>query len=128
MQSLRGRIPLAILLGILIPQARLWLDAPYWNLRYSTQSTPLGGAVIGNVADLSATYYNPGRLGLRKDPGLIPSLDRTTDFSYCKERVLRNTGRVFEFLPLLLIGVALTPRAWTCSGLAHLSQCLVSRI
>jgi len=73
LQSFRGHIPLAILLGILFPQTTLSQDTHYWNLHYGTQSTLLGGAVIGSVADLSATYYNPGWLALKKDAGLILS-------------------------------------------------------
>ena len=36
----------------------------YWNITYGTRSTLLGGAVIGSVSDLSATYYNPGAVAL----------------------------------------------------------------
>jgi len=48
-------------------------DAHYWNLHYGTRSTLLGGAVIGSVSDLSATFYNPGALGLTREGGLILS-------------------------------------------------------
>lgn len=48
-------------------------DAHYWNIQYGTRSTLLGGAVIGSVSDLSATYYNPGAVALFKDPGFILS-------------------------------------------------------
>jgi hypothetical protein len=48
-------------------------DAHYWNLHYGTRSTLLGGAVIGSVEDLSATFYNPGALGLSREGGLILS-------------------------------------------------------
>jgi len=39
----------------------------YWNIQYGTRSTLLGGAVIGSVSDLSATYYNPGAIVLFED-------------------------------------------------------------
>ena len=39
----------------------------------ATKSTLLGGAVIGSVTDLSATYYNPGAVSLFNDPQLILS-------------------------------------------------------
>ncbi|MFB3112255.1 MAG: hypothetical protein ACE10G_09500 [Gemmatimonadales bacterium] len=39
-------------------------DAHYWTLQYGPRSSLLGGAVIGSVDDVSATYYNPGALGL----------------------------------------------------------------
>jgi hypothetical protein len=37
-------------------------DAHYWTLQYGARSTLLGGAVVGSVADISGTYYNPGAL------------------------------------------------------------------
>ena len=43
----------------------------YWNQNYGTVSSLLGGIVIGSVNDISATYYNPGYLGLHDKPGLI---------------------------------------------------------
>lgn len=39
-------------------------DSHYWNIQYGTKATLLGGAVIGSVSDLSATYYNPGAISL----------------------------------------------------------------
>jgi hypothetical protein len=73
MQGSKGHILLVILLGPVLSQVVLAQDSHYWNLHYGTQSTLLGGAVVGSVADLSATYYNPGWLALRKDAGLILS-------------------------------------------------------
>jgi len=46
-------------------------DTHYWNLSYGTQATLLGGAVIGSVSDLSATYYNPGMLAVSREQGLL---------------------------------------------------------
>ena len=48
-------------------------DSHYWNIQYGTRSTLLGGAVIGSVSDLSATYYNPGAVALFKDANFILS-------------------------------------------------------
>ncbi|MEE9448934.1 MAG: hypothetical protein V3V72_02695, partial [Ignavibacteriaceae bacterium] len=48
-------------------------DAHYWNIQYGTRSTLLGGAVIGSVSDLSATYYNPGAVALFEDANFILS-------------------------------------------------------
>ena len=45
----------------------------YWNIQYGTRSTLLGGAVIGSVSDLSATYYNPGAIALFEDVQFILS-------------------------------------------------------
>ncbi|MCK5573886.1 MAG: hypothetical protein KAJ12_14040, partial [Bacteroidetes bacterium] len=63
----RAHIWGVVLLGSLLSQAVLAQDSHYWNLHYGTQSTLLGGAVIGSVADLSAAFYNPGWLGLRRE-------------------------------------------------------------
>ena len=48
-------------------------DAHYWNLQYGTRSTLLGGAVIGSVSDLSATFYNPGAVALFPDRSFVLS-------------------------------------------------------
>ena len=48
-------------------------DTHYWNIQYGTRATLLGGAVIGSVTDLSATYYNPGAVALFENPGFILS-------------------------------------------------------
>jgi len=42
-------------------------DSHYWTMQYGPRSSLLGGAVIGSVDDVSATYYNPGALGLARD-------------------------------------------------------------
>lgn len=46
-------------------------DVHYWSQTYGTESTLLGGAVIGSVDDLGATYYNPGKLALTNDPNFL---------------------------------------------------------
>ncbi len=48
-------------------------DAHYWTQQYGTRSIFLGGAVIGSVADLSATYYNPGAIALSTEPEFLLS-------------------------------------------------------
>jgi hypothetical protein len=48
-------------------------DAHYWTLSYGTRATLLGGAVIGSTSDLSATFYNPGAVGLLREQGFILS-------------------------------------------------------
>jgi hypothetical protein len=45
----------------------------YWTQQYGTRSNLLGGAVIGSVSDMSATYYNPGAIALFKDASLLLS-------------------------------------------------------
>ena len=39
-------------------------DAHYWTDQFGNRARLLGGAVVGSVRDLSATYYNPGGLAL----------------------------------------------------------------
>jgi hypothetical protein len=51
----------------LSPQETAAQDAHYWTLQYGPRSALLGGAVIGSVEDISATYYNPGALALATD-------------------------------------------------------------
>ena len=63
-------VALALLLCLQSARAQ---DTQYWNIQYGTRSTLLGGAVIGSVSALSATYYNPGALGLSRASGLILS-------------------------------------------------------
>lgn len=48
-------------------------DGHYWTEFYGTRSTLLNGVVIGSVEDLAAVYYNPARLGIIKNPGVILS-------------------------------------------------------
>jgi hypothetical protein len=48
-------------------------DSHYWNLQYGTRSTLLGGAVIGSVSDMAATYYNPAALALFPNPEILLS-------------------------------------------------------
>jgi hypothetical protein len=53
--------------AFLAPSSRAQ-DTHYWNLQYGSHSLLLGGAVIGSVTDLGATYYNPGSLALFDAP------------------------------------------------------------
>ena len=45
-------------------------DSHYWLETYGTQATLLGGVVVGKVPDLSAAYYNPGRLAFAQRPAI----------------------------------------------------------
>ena len=51
----------------LAPAALLAQDAHYWTYQYGPRANLLGGAVIGSVSDVSATFYNPGALSLAED-------------------------------------------------------------
>ena len=50
-------------------------DAHYWTLQYGPRSSLLGGAVIGSVDDVSATFYNPGAVSLASDLAFAVSTD-----------------------------------------------------
>ena len=65
---------LLLLSGIILIQLNLTAqENNYWNIQYGTRSTLLGGAVIGSVSDLSATFYNPGAIALFPDVKFILS-------------------------------------------------------
>ena len=41
-------------------------DAHYWTQQFGPRASLLSGAVIGSIADISGTFYNPGSLALAK--------------------------------------------------------------
>jgi hypothetical protein len=63
---------LAALLAAALPAAAQ--DSQYWNIQYGPVGQLLGGQVVGSSRDLSATYYNPGGLGLADDPDFLLSV------------------------------------------------------
>jgi hypothetical protein len=46
-------------------------DSHYWDTKYGTESTLLGGAVVGSHLDISSTFYNPGALGITENPAFL---------------------------------------------------------
>ncbi|UCC82868.1 MAG: hypothetical protein JSW46_18190 [Gemmatimonadota bacterium] len=60
-----------LLLLVTAPTTAVAQDAHYWTYQYGTRANLLGGAVIGSVLDVSATFYNPGALSLIVDPDII---------------------------------------------------------
>ena len=63
----------SIFLFIILSTQLFAQENNYWNIQYGTRSTLLGGAVIGSVSDLSATFYNPGAIALFPDVKFILS-------------------------------------------------------
>ena len=64
---------LAACVSLLLAHSVFAQDTHYWNLQYGTRSTLLGGAVIGSVSDMAATYYNPAALALFPAPEILLS-------------------------------------------------------
>jgi hypothetical protein len=60
--ALKVALSACFLLLSLSANPTLAQDAHYWNLDYGPKASLLGGAVIGSVNDVSATFYNPGAL------------------------------------------------------------------
>ena len=71
MKSIQICLILFFIIFIISGKTLFGQDAHYWNLSYGTKSHLLGGAVIGSDSDLSATFYNPGMLGLKRDAELV---------------------------------------------------------
>ncbi len=46
-------------------------DTHYWTEQYGNRARLLGGAMIGSASDLSAVYYNPGRLALATESEVL---------------------------------------------------------
>ncbi len=56
-----------------LPSAAEAQDTHYWNVQYGNRARLLGGSSVGSASDLSAVYYNPGRLALVDRPELLLS-------------------------------------------------------
>ena len=70
----------------------------YWNQNYGTFSNLLGGLVIGSVRNVSATYYNPGYLGLTT-PELIlgGKIFEYNDYNIKSNDLIRKELRANKF-------------------------------
>jgi len=62
---------LLLLIFFLLIKSSFAQDTQYWSQQYGTKSFYLGGAVIGNMLDLSATYYNPGAIAMMRNPEFL---------------------------------------------------------
>lgn len=72
MRQLIGRaLALAALAQLLPGSSASAQDTQYWTNQYGNRARMLGGSVIGSVSDISAVYYNPGRLATNPVAGLI---------------------------------------------------------
>lgn len=71
-------------------------DTHYWNLQYGTRSTLLGGAVIGSVTDIAATYYNQAAPALFPKPEILLS-GKVYQYSSLKLKNGGGLGKDLEF-------------------------------
>lgn len=71
-----------MVLGLLVSSTALAQDAHYTTRQFGNRAWLLGGSLVGNPNDISATYYNPGALALLPTPEL------------------EFTGSVFEYMRL----------------------------
>jgi len=73
MKSSISKYLMVLMIFTLVSKRAAAQDTHYWNLQYGTRSTLLGGAVIGSVSDMAATYYNPAALALFPAPEILLS-------------------------------------------------------
>jgi hypothetical protein len=72
-------------------------DAQYWTNDYGNRARLLGGAMVGSASDLSAVYYNPGRLALVESPEAFLT-GYVFNYDYLKVQNEFETGRKDEGL------------------------------
>ena len=119
-RAARVLIAAAILCSV-IPRTLSAQDTNYWTQQYGTRAELLGGAVVGSLSDLSATYYNPGVLSLIDNPSVLLSAKA---FEYqtislveagLDDRDINSTR--FGTAPSLFTG--LLPSKWLTGQLAY---------
>jgi hypothetical protein len=69
-KSWRVLVVIAVL-AIVAPPTSMAQDSHYWTDQLGNRAQLLGGAVIGSDENMSAVYYNPGRIGRGVNPELI---------------------------------------------------------
>jgi hypothetical protein len=80
-------------------------DAHYWSETYGTYATLLGGVVVGKVPDISATFYNPGRLAFATNPAFA----LTTRVYELRSNQLDINGTSYGTVELGNLGVKPSP-------------------
>lgn len=68
-----GRCALAVTALLPLAAPVRGQDAHYWTDQFGARSDLLGGLVVGDVADPSAAFYNPGALGIVEEPAFLLS-------------------------------------------------------
>jgi hypothetical protein len=75
---------------LLAPAESRGQEAHYWTSQFGPRASLLSGAVIGSVADISGTFYNPGSLGLAES---LPFALSTDVYEYEEFRLEDGAGR-----------------------------------
>jgi hypothetical protein len=98
----------AVLLAIVhcLPAGSLTAqDTQYWTNQYGNRARMLGGSVIGSVSDISAVFYNPGRLATNPTTGLILAGSVFQATSVTRENALGDLSSTkIDALPALFAG------------------------
>ena len=66
---------LTLVCAAVLPSQTAGQDSHYWTFQYGPKAGLLGGAVIGSVNDIGASFYNPGGLALADSLGFAFGLD-----------------------------------------------------
>jgi len=104
-----------------LPVSATAQDANYWSQQYGTRAELLGGAVVGSLSDLSATFYNPGALAVMERPSVLLSAEAfeyqvlTLHDAGAEGSDIRTTR--FDTAPSLFTG--LFPSKWLPGQLAY---------
>ena len=61
----------ALLISLFVAPAAHAQDSHYWYDQFGNRALLLSGAVVGDPADLSSVYYNPGSLSLVEQTELL---------------------------------------------------------
>jgi hypothetical protein len=118
-----------VLLGLLSASPLAAQDAYQWSEAYGTQANLLGGVVVGSVPDLSATFYNPGRLASIESAG-VALTSRTFEYRTLNLKVEQTTfdggedvgTSAFSVTPSFLAGVIPLKGGRTVLGYTFLTR------
>ena len=107
--------PFSILLTVFFLQSigsLIAQDGHYWSENYGNRSMLLSGTVNASVEDLGAVFYNPGRLGMIKNPAFAISAKvyelKTLEIEDNSEGIKLNQSK-FGGAPSLVAGTFKVP-------------------
>jgi len=124
------RRSLIAILGLLLAATPLAAQDSYqWSEAYGTQANLLGGVVVGSVPDLSATFYNPGRLASIQSAG-VSLTSRTFEYRTLDLKIEQSTFQggdevgmtAFSVTPSFLAGVIPLKGGRTVLGYTFLTR------